>query len=203
MVGTAWNTAESSFDTRRFDSRIAGEGDNDGLGGASDRDRVLFDFGVNASSSRASCLVRFDFPGVAPIGAAITVVDIELLSHSDSRVFFTPCTTHYKKEDVVRIVLRRAQRSPHAWVSNGPYRTHARHAATVGFHAIILQRRVSRYVSRQYTDTFLPDRDAPAQPSPAQKRLSSCSMSICVLFTRPVSVQQSLRNRDRRVYKEI
>ena len=163
-MGTAWNTAESSFDTRRFDSRIAGEGDNDGLGGASDRDRVLFDFGVNASSSRASCLVRFDFPGVAPIGAAITVVDIELLSHSDSRVFFTPCTTHYKKEDVVRIVLRRAQRSPHAWVSNGPYRTHARHAATVGFHAIILQRRVPRYVSHEYTDILAGTKML--QPSP-------------------------------------
>lgn len=189
MVGTAWNTAESSFDTRRFDSRIAGEGDNDGLGGASDRDRVLFDFGVNASSSRASCLVRFDFPGVAPIGAAITVVDIELLSHSDSRVFFTPCTTHYKKEDVVRIVLRRAQRSPHAWVSNGPYRTHARHAATVGFHAIILQRRVPA-TFHMNTQTFLP---GPRCFSPAQKRPSSCSMRTCVLFAQGVCSSSTIR----------
>lgn len=76
MTGFAANTEESSLEGRLGDSRIAGEGDNEGLGGSSESDRVLFDLGVREPSSCSSCLVRFDLLSVAPIGAAMVVVDI-------------------------------------------------------------------------------------------------------------------------------
>lgn len=52
MVGSA-TAAVSSLDTRRFDSLIAGDGDNDGLG-TSDNDRDLLDLGVSDPSSCSS-----------------------------------------------------------------------------------------------------------------------------------------------------
>ena len=77
-------TARSSFDTRREGSRIAGEGDNVGLG-ASLSERDLLDLGVISPSS---CWLRFDMaklplarlvlvlvPVLAPEGAAMVVVD--------------------------------------------------------------------------------------------------------------------------------
>ena len=75
MVGSA-TAAESSLDTRRLDSRNAGDGDNDGLGGTSDNDRALVDLGVSEPSC-SSCWVRLDLGNVpvAPPGAII-VVDI-------------------------------------------------------------------------------------------------------------------------------
>lgn len=79
VVGFVY-VALSSFVTRRGDSRIAGDGESAGLRGLSDRDRVLFAFGVSNPSSSlcSSCLVRFDLAAVAAmsVGAAVKVVDI-------------------------------------------------------------------------------------------------------------------------------
>lgn len=104
VVGSA-TAAESSLETRRFDSRIAGDGDNDGLG-TSDNDRDLLALvGVTDPSSCSSCCVRLDLEAsalVAP-GAAIIVVDIVSGSHqlSTSHLISTLLHCHICK-NVVR-----------------------------------------------------------------------------------------------------
>lgn len=69
-------TDRSSLDTRREGSLNAGEGDKVGFG-ASDRERVLLDFGVSPPSWCSSCWVKVEVERVnAPWGARIIVADI-------------------------------------------------------------------------------------------------------------------------------
>lgn len=73
--------AESSFEPRRLDSRIAGDGDKEGFGGSSESDRDLFALGVRLPCSFSNCLVRFDLPsvGLAPLGLSVAIVVIDII----------------------------------------------------------------------------------------------------------------------------